>query len=85
MVTVLNVKVGLYHAGLNMKVRKDNHHKFVNDELQVCQDSYIYIRPKKISLFPITRPSPEKPSEPKLFIAFSDQNVLFLSGFRPSL
>ena len=39
MLTVLNVKVGLYHAGLNMKVRKDNHHKFVNDELQVCQDS----------------------------------------------
>ena len=40
---------------------------------------------KKRSSFPITRPSPEKPSESKLSIVFSDQNVFFLSGFQPSL
>ena len=47
-------------------------------------DKIIYFRPKKVFV-PITRPSPEKSSESKLFIAFSDQNFFFLSGFRPSL
>ena len=43
------------------------------------------IRPKKRSLFPITRLSLKNPSQSKLFIVFSDQNVFFLFDFRPSL
>ena len=27
---------GLYHAGLSMEMRKNVHHKFIRDELQVC-------------------------------------------------
>ena len=32
---VLGVKSGLYHAGLNMSVRKKTHRDFINDDIQV--------------------------------------------------
>lgn len=33
----LNVACGAYHAGMGIKQRRDTHHKFMRDEIQVCR------------------------------------------------
>lgn len=32
----LNVACGTYHAGMGNKQRRDTHHRFMRDEIQVC-------------------------------------------------
>lgn len=33
----LNVACGTYHAGMGNKQRRDTHHQFMRDEIQVCR------------------------------------------------
>ena len=33
----LSVACGAYHAGLGIKQRRDTHHQFMRDEIQVCR------------------------------------------------
>lgn len=34
----LNVVCGIYHAGMGIKARREVHHKFMRDEIQVWKD-----------------------------------------------
>ena len=39
----IGVSCDLYHGGLSMERRKNVHHRFIRDELQVCHKSIEYI------------------------------------------
>lgn len=44
---------GLYHAGLSMERRKDVHHRFIRDELQVCGMGYVVWRMRYQVFMPV--------------------------------